>query len=356
LLLRFLVGKPASSPESIGDRQAEWQSFLDALPPTGPLGGALGDLLFERFLWADNMATQLGRLYRSAYVLNFLLAACAVFVGLLSVLDAWNDLFGGIAAAKTFCVVAELALIAVVIGITAAGRHARWHERFLNARALAELLRHMRVLAPIGRVGRVFASRGSSAEIDDNWTIWYARAALRELPMPNARAEAGFLRGTISAVVTYEVEGQIKYHHANHQSLETAHHRLDKAGETLFRTAVFLCLLWLVLVAIFGFHGVDENPWISHTLKSVLTFLGAVLPAFAGALAGIRAQGDFRASAKQSLSTELELKNLLHRVSPRMPETYPAAFAILEAFADSMASELAKWRLMFRHRPLAMPG
>ena len=87
-----------------------------------------------------------------------------------------------------------------------------------------------------------------------------------------------------------------------------------------------------------------------------MTFLGAVLPAFAGALAGIRAQGDFRASANQSLTTETELKDLLQRAKTKMPQTYPAAFMLLEALADSMTSELGKWRLMFRHRPLAMPG
>lgn len=356
LLLRFLTGKPATALKPPADRQAEWRRFFDALPPSGPLSGALGDVLLKRFLWADGKATELGRLYRSAYVLSFLLAAVAVFAGLLSVLDVWNHLFGGIAAAKTFCAAAELALIFLIIAIMLAGRHARWHQRFLDVRALAELLRHARVLAPIGRIGRVFTERRSAAEIDDSWTVWYARATLRELPLPNARADAKFLQGTITAVLTYEVEGQIKYHHANHQSLEQVHHRLDKAGETLFRTTVFLCLVWLAVVAIFGFAGADQREWISHTLKSIMTFLGAVLPAFAGALAGIRAQGDFRASANQSLTTETELKDLLQRAKMKMPQTYPAAFALLEALADSMTSELWKWRLMFRHRPLAMPG
>jgi hypothetical protein len=117
-----------------------------------------------------------------------------------------------------------------------------------------------------------------------------------------------------------------------------------------------LCLVWLAVVAIFGFVGANERDWISHTLKSVMTFLGAVLPAFAGALAGIRAQGDFRASADQSLTTETELKNLSQCAKLKMPQTYSAAFVLLEALADCMTSELGKWRLMFRHRPLDMPG
>ena len=196
----------------------------------------------------------------------------------------------------------------------------------------------------------------TKGESGESWTIWYARGAIRELPVPNALADAAFIRKSISAVLDHEAAGQIAYHHANHKSLEAAHHRLDRAGEVLFYTAIFMCLLWFTIVAVYGFHGADHTHWISHTLKSVLTFLGAVLPAFAGALAGIRGQGDFRASAQQSMATEKELKGLLHRAETQMPTSYAEACALLEALADAMNSELGQWRLLFSYRPLPAPG
>lgn len=356
-LLRLLTGKPATAPKRVVERQIEWQEFLAALPPGGRLGGAMGDVLLKRFLWADRKATELGRLYRSAYVLGFLFAALAVFVGLLTILEGWSALFGNnIAVAKTVCAAAELVFIALIIGIMVAGRRGRWHERFLDVRALAEMLRHARVLAPVGRVGRIFAGSAAAGESGESWTIWYARAAIRELPVPNARADAKFIGTSIAAVLEHEVAGQIAYHHANHQSLEKAHHRLDRAGEALFYTAIFMCFLWFVIVAVYGFEGADHTHWISHTLKSVLTFLGAVLPAFAAALAGIRGQGDFRASAQQSLATEKELKGLLQRAKTQMPKSYADACAFLEALADAMNSELGQWRLLFSYRPLPTPG
>lgn len=357
LLFRLLTGKPAAAPKRVADRQNEWSEFLDALPPKGRLGTAMEEILRKRFLWADRKATELGRMYRSAYVLAFLFAALAVFVGLLTILEGWSALFGNnIAVAKTVCAAAELVFIALIIIIAAAGRRGRWHERFLGARALAEMLRHARVLAPIGRVGRILSEGATAGERGDSWTIWYARATIRELPVPDARADAAFIRKSITAVLDHEVAGQIAYHHANHKSLETAHHRLDKAGEVLFYTAILMCFLWFTVVAIYGFEGADQAHWISHSLKSVLTFLGAVLPAFAGALAGIRGQGDFRASAQQSMATEKELKGMLRRAETRMPTSYAEACALLEALADAMNSELMQWRLLFSFRPLPAAG
>jgi hypothetical protein len=208
----------------------------------------------------------------------------------------------------------------------------------------------------VGRVGRIFSGAAAPGESEQSWTIWYARAAIRELPLPNARADATYLRESITAVLHHEVAGQIDYHRGNHKSLERAHHRLDRAGETLFYMAIFMCLLWFTIVAIYGFQGADHTHWISHTLKSILTFLGAVLPAFASALAGIRAQGDFRASAQQSVATKKKLSVLLHRAETRMPENYPEACAFLEEVADAMNSELGQWRLLFSYRPLPAPG
>src|SRR6201999_3561979 len=133
--------------------RTHWQDFLGALPANGALSGALRDVLLRRFLWADEMATGLGAVYRSAYVLNFLLAGFAVFVGLFAVLDAWNDLFANIVVAKTVSVTLEFLLILLIVVITMAGRRRAWHRRFLDARRLAELFRHASLLTPLGAAG-----------------------------------------------------------------------------------------------------------------------------------------------------------------------------------------------------------
>jgi hypothetical protein len=356
MLLGLFARIPMRRSRSMRDRHDEWQGFLQALPRMGLLDEALTDVLLIRFLWADQVAHKFGRLYRSAYVLNFIFAAFAVGVGALTVLDGWNEIFGNIAAAKTVSVAIEFGLIATIVGLTFAGRRAAWHERFLDARRLAEVLRQERLMAVVGLAGRGLRFDRGGEDAGESWTTWYARATLRELPLPRVLVDADFLGRTVRATLDHEVKPQLRYHRQNHQHLEIVHHRLDRAGEGLFYAAVGSCLLWFAIVGIYGIEGANHEHWIVHTLKSVLTFLGAALPAFAAALAGIRAQGDFGLLAKRSTMTEHDLRSLVANAEMRMPVRYGDVCAFLQAAADTMTAHLGAWRFTYRHRPLTVPG
>ncbi len=351
--LYLLTGKAFGAHH---DRQEQWQAFLGALPPNGALAGELGRVLQQRFVWADQTATELGAVYRSAYLLNFLLAGCAVFVGLLAILDVWNDLFPNLVVAKTVSVSLEFLLILAIVAITMAGRRRAWHRHFLDARRLAEMLRHASLLTPLGTSGQRAHLHTRTTDAADAWTLWYIQASLRELPVPDAHVDASYLRRTLAAVLDHEVTGQLRYHHDNQHLLETVHHRLDRAGELLFYATGFLCLVWFTVIAVFGFEGADHHHEISHTLKTILTFLAAVFPAFAAAIGGIRAQGDFATSARQSQTTEAELKRLLASARKRMPDDYQSACGLMQALADRMTLDLEAWRLLSINRPITVPG
>jgi len=288
--------------------------------------------------------------------LNFIFAAFAVAVGMLTVLDGWNDAFGTIAAAKTTSVAIEFGLIATIIALTFAGRRAAWHERFLDARRLAEVLRQERLIAVVGRAGQGLRFDAAGEDAGDSWTTWYARATLRELPLPNVLVNADFLGRTVRATLDHEVKPQLRYHRQNHRHLDIVHHRLDRVGQGLFFTAAGLCMLWFSIVSIYGLEGANQEHWIVHTLKSILTFVGAALPAFAAALAGIRAQGDFGLLAKRSMMTEHELRALVAKAETRTPLRYGDVCAFLQTAADTMTAHLGTWRFTYRHRPLAVPG
>ena len=349
-MLRITVHRPFRFPvrlPSLSSRSREWDGFLKDLPHTGPLAAQLRDVLLQRFLWADHVADRIGRAYRGAYVLNFTLAALAVSVGLLS-LFLWESII-----AKTIFTVVEFTLICLILAITHAGARNRWHQRFLDARRLAELLRHTRVLAPLGREtgGRAEAS---SLDPGERWTAWYAEAARRELSLPHGRADAAYLEAVTKVNLEHEIEPQLAYHSSNHKRLTHVHHELDHFGERLFYLTAVLCLVW-VLAAIVYFTNWVGQGWIKYGIKPLLTFLGAVLPALGAALAGIRAQGDFDASAKRSLATARELENLGERLA-QPPSNYREACVLQLWVADTMASDLGHWRSLYSNRPLTIPG
>jgi hypothetical protein len=152
-----------------------------------------------------------------------------------------------------------------------------------------------------------------------------------------------------------EVAPQIAYHRNNQRMLRTVHHALDHLGVRFFYLTGALCILWIAAAALYetAFAGA---AWIKSGLKPLVTFLAAVLPAMGAALAGIRAQGDFEASAERSQATERELVRLSERFGQAPPADYRQACLLQLAIADAMATELGSWRSLYANRPLTIPG
>lgn len=351
VMLWLTAHRPLRFPvrlQAIASRGTEWGGFIADLPPSGELADEVRDILLPRYVWADHVADRIGRAYRGAYVLNFTLAALSVFVGLL-VVFFWDSIL-----IKTICALMEFTLIALILANTHAGARGAWHARFLDARRLAEMLRHARVLAPLGRAA-VGADESTQADAGEQWTAWYANATLRELSLPRARADAAYLRAVTEATVKHEVAPQLAYHRGNHHRLNHVHHALDHVGERLFYLTGVLCLVWVAAAIVYETHLLGQGLWIKYGVKPLLTFLGAVLPAIGAALAGIRAQGDFEASAKRSLSTERELEALSERLH-HPPAAFREACLLQNWVADAMASDLGSWRSLYANRPLTIPG
>ena len=93
--------------------------------------------------------------YRSACVLAYSLSALAVFIAL-------GGLFASSVDGKAAFVLCELLVIATIIETIRHGRRRRWHERWLDYRALAENLRYGRLLSFVSEFGHVRGELGRS--------------------------------------------------------------------------------------------------------------------------------------------------------------------------------------------------
>src|SRR5204863_8078545 len=97
----------------------EWRSFCEQCADRHGIGLPL-DLLGKSYCWADQLATHFAQNYRSGHVLNFLLAAGAVVMGLGGFL---------LPGSKLMLASIELALTTIIIVNTRLGVRAEWHRR-----------------------------------------------------------------------------------------------------------------------------------------------------------------------------------------------------------------------------------
>jgi hypothetical protein len=342
--------------------RARWAPAPEDDPAAGPLRDRLERLLLPRYAWADSLAVAYSHKYRSAYFICYLLAAFAVAIALCGIFV--HDLLQqGSLNAKAILVLAELLVIGTIVRIVTLGRRARWKEKWIEYRSLAELLfnaRFLSYLAEHGRAHRIGALNSSSP----NWLLWYIRATVREIGLPPVLLDGTYQRAALGALDKHVVAPQCIWHSDNAIVLQRMHQILHRIGDSCFiLTMIFLLAFLAVWSFTFAWGQLVDHflaDSIAHRLEeyaTVLTFFAAGLPAFGAAIAGIRETGDFEKVAERSRKTSLALADLSHVIAnARRSLTLDETGDTLLTAAQVLTEDLAAWQSVYGHKRLELPA
>jgi hypothetical protein len=365
--------------------------------------------LLDHAARADALATRLSNQYRSAYVMIFALAPVAVMWAVISAL-----MLKELGEYKHWMVVLELITVGTAASIylrtrasdpvAEKGHRPGWlrrmfprsqdtHQRWLDARLIAESQRSGQLLAWVGFSGRrpidpAATGHDPHDHQDDGHghaaprTVWaphYANAvaALPELPHNVANDDKLVAMNPLRVAALAEAAGkviadQLGYHDLNHQRLEALNHRLDTFSLRAIQIAAAISFAYLVIVALKE-TALAAAPSAAQLIYGVYdlfkygaAFTGAVLPALAAAAAGIRFQGDFERFAMRSKDTASRLKILAERAArikaraeqcgtAACPGQPPLFEPLLDLLLDTQAildEDLADWRFAYAARPI----
>ncbi len=312
--------------------------------------------------WAEGIACRLADAYRSGMIVNFVLAALAVIIGIAYLPTELGD-------HKWAFALAELLLLGGILVLTAAGSKLGWHRRWFAMRRVAEYLRHapalllMGVSRPTGRWprsgGRSGGHSGKGSGKGAEWPEHFARHALRDVGLPRVAVTCAYLRAGLTGAVLPHVAGQRAYHEAKALRLERVHHRLDKAAETCFALAVVSVVAYLALKGA-GAAGMMPK-YIASELSPFFTFCGVAFPTLGANLSGIRFFGDFerfgaisRVAAQKLREIETRIELLLSGSQSAL--TYAAAADLIHALDEAVVEEIASWQAVFGAKHLALPA
>ena len=331
-----------------------------AMPGGDPaVARQLGEAVLPMFAWADGIANRLADAYRSGMIVNFVLAALAVMVGL-----AYLPM--RMAETKWAFALVELLLLGGILAMTAAGLRFGWHRRWFAMRRVAEYLRHAPALLLLG-VGRStgrwprsqhpsgHGGGGSGAD----WPEHFARHALRDVGLPQVAVTRDYLRAGLAGAVLPHVTAQAAYHEAKAHRLERVHHRLDKAAETCFALAVVAVAAYLALKGA-GAAGLVPKA-LAGDLSPAFTFFGVAFPTLGANLAGIRYFGDFERFAAISRVAAGKLREIEARITLLLSGadsalTYAATADLIHALDEAVVEEIASWQAVFGAKHLALPA
>ncbi|MEM0990403.1 MAG: hypothetical protein AAGK00_16155 [Pseudomonadota bacterium] len=311
-------------------------------------------ILRRRWIYADNLAIHYSNLYRTAYIKNFALSGVAVSIALLSIF------LGGLTGLKAIAVVVELLVIRAIIRTFKAEKEGAWHQRWMHYRALAEALRPSRLPALLGNVSGQLALT-PSVDPGSNWVAWYVRATFREVPLPSGKLDQDALRRVLKLASEEEIgeaakdgkqgSGQIAFHTSNHRRSYHLDHNLHVWANRTLTLTIVAGVAFVALYLLYTFN--DSKLWkkMISGYKPLATVLGGILPTYGAVFFGIRAVGDFRASAHQSERMVRQLERLKLMIEGEIQDPHlhrtQDIFALL---SKTLADDQRVWAMIYAER------
>jgi hypothetical protein len=277
----------------------------------------------------DGLGGYYGRLFRSSNASAFLLIIfAALFSATLMILF---NVFG-------IWIFGQMLVTGLVLLDAAIGAKRRWHERWLDYRLLAERMRCLRFLHPLG-LGLDRAS-GLAWRPKQSWVEWYVRRSERALGAPAGEMRPEHVAHAARRLADVEIAGQIDYHRRAFRQLGLLERRLGGIAQwALWATTAVAALLGIVAVVEWPI-----DPW--RPLASVLLF---ALPAVTSAFAGVRAEADLVRLTERSAAAAVALARLRRVIGAAAPTYDRIAIAAMRA-AAIMAAELSDWRFVLERR------
>ena len=323
------------------------------------------NILAVRHIWADKLAVRYADATRSSYIAIASCGALAVLIGLLSVLF-WGR-FG--APAK----LVSLALEGTILWLAGTrlyrpAHNNSWHERMVEVRVLAELLRHQRFVYAFGGAERPDRSGERSWREPDAWLSWYVRATIRELGFPAVPLSPDYRRKALAAFQTEELHDQIGYNERELNRAKLIDETLGTFVEGAWWWAVAIAaggwLLVLVLYIVEVSHGAyagAAESWLDHAVKPVLVIILAFLPALIAAVHGVRFQMEFANATKRAETTLRELRTLDdEHVKPLLAEDAPPgrreAYGLVRDANEAMVADLTGWSNVYQGKSPEPPA
>ncbi|NNE19206.1 MAG: hypothetical protein HKN10_12100 [Myxococcales bacterium] len=337
-----LVSAVRSSPDRKGHQRPQLPNRAD--PDATAIINEVQRPYRDRRAPVDALARFYMRLYRGSFVMNFMTGALAVLFGLLSYFHhAYGSVWIG----------AEIAALGIIFGNFVCARVWDWHGRALDYRFVAEYLRHLTVLAPLGRSAplvRPAAQYGGHDPIE-TWMGWYVRALDRDQGMVDIvsaqvptviRIDEAYVETMRARLCRSLLLGQIEYY-------RKVEERFDGAVAAL---RALMVLLFVVIAAGVIAHLVHVTiPMHPAAWRegAVLTIVVVALPAFLGALHGIAVQGELEKTADRAAQMSAYLEQVLEAMSqPVATSGGRASTLAVQAVAAArlMLGEVLDWRII----------
>jgi hypothetical protein len=286
---------------------------------------------------ADILALRFQRLYHGSGSLIYLLTVLAVFVA------AFHGLF---TPEEPLVLVAEIALLLIVLALFFLGQREKWHNRWLDYRFLAERLRSALFMAlvnvkmtpvrPLCNLTLAFPPKAWMVGAFS--TLWVQQPRFK---IPDSSVFSELKDFTLRAWIN----DQILYHASIRDRYYQRHRYMVLASFALFALTIIVVLLHIILLEVGVDHDAMANTW---------GLMAIFLPAAAASITAIRTHRDYLRNSRLSAGMARYLEEM--KVQIEKATNHEDFLGLVKEIEETMQHENQDWRVEIRFHKPEVPG
>lgn len=347
-----LLSRLFASPESIRRQTALWTDE-GKLMPFGPYQNFspapidfINDKrdchhLYSNYLRADRLANHYASLHRSIFVSIYLLGAIAlILAGLMLAIDDSNSV-------KLLLLTKTMTLLSIIY-LYRKDRRKGYHDRWLEYRALAEILRASPFLSTLAASYSTTRLRTAEGDVIANdkmgpngpgrvWIYIFTETMTRWVGFSNHRLNHDSVKKTEDLIKSRWLEPQINYHTHNAAKTYLTGTRLAHWSVRFFYATLIIVLAKLVLK-------VSGVYWLPEPLMPALGMLALILPVLGSLAFALRNHAEFEISSQRSFSMRHRLISNYQSISSGARDVSPETLGqVCSRLSEMTARETADW-------------
>jgi hypothetical protein len=307
---------------------------------------AIAGVFFNYFKRLDSLAVTFAGYYRTAGILRQLLPLFAVISLAVGFYWGLRNNAGIMNVAGFFL---QALFLALIILLSRMNKIQKWHLKFTDYRLLAEYLRYAEYLYPFGSV---FENAKDSFFIPgkkSSWTNWYYRGIIRQAGIPDVKFDEDLFYKHKKLLLNL-LTRQIQYHEEKVEKHNRLTRFFEKNGLLLYNIGLVVTLLRVVV----HFLKIPFNRQVNSVeLPLFFNMLSMIIPAFATALFGIAAQGNFQRLEQRSKAMAELLSAQKTRITGIKKPGYSSLKTVAEEISDILISEILDWNILTKSKGIS---
>jgi hypothetical protein len=309
----------------------------------------INDSFLAHYAWADKLSVYYADYFRTAGILRQLLPFFAT-VG-LAIGFYWGWGKSSIINALGFAL--QGLFLALIIVLSNVNKKNKWHQRYADYRVLAESIKQMMFLTPLGIGMRGIREPVYNRNAKISWVNWHIRGIIRENGLPNFLLDSNSLKACKQLLKNSIVQSQIEYHRKNSDKLSLISNRLERFGLSFYYVGLMVTILRVFVYFINQAYSGTTFLFLGIPLTTFVNMLTLAIPVFASTAFGISAQGGFERLMYRSSSMAEKLQEVAESFDMVEGNSYTEVKGLAERTADIMISEFTDWRMFLESKSVS---